>query len=375
MNYVFQIFTGDLTERSLVDPKQIIDKLAMAHEAGKLAGVLCGWTKDENFYLKIGEQLHQWGVPIYLKIAVFSELTGYKQFDPMIDYYGKPMEPYVLNPDESFEFRCPASIRNRNTLVEIYNQSYAHLPFDGIFLDRIRYSSFLYGIAGIGCCFCPECVKRYEAVGIDVEKLKARLIQLESEKDLQLNGYRNGVWCVKDPLLDAFFKVKCEIIDESLKEYADYFHGRGMKIGFDLFAPAFGYFCGQNVQKLRQYADFVKPMMYRFTDAPAGLPFERGCMVEAAGYQVAEQLDKFAGNAENHFQEFVQREVTWMQNEGGCEVWPGIEANYIEPIALIQPEMIRENVRILKTLGVETMVASWNLNRIPYENMKALLEC
>ncbi len=375
MKYVFQIFTGDLTEKSLADPQQIIDKLAMAHEAGKLAGVLCGWTKDEDFYLKVGEQLHQWGVPIYLKIAVFSELSGYKKFDPMIDYYGKPMEPYVLNPEESFEFRCPASDCNRNTLVEIYNQSYAHLPFDGIFLDRIRYSSFLSGIAGIGGCFCSECVKRYEAAGIDVEKLKARLIQLESKKDLQLNGYRSGIWSVEDPLLDAFFKVKCEIIEESLKEYADYFHGRGMKIGFDLFAPAFGYFCGQNVQKLRQYADFVKPMMYRFTDAPAGLPFERERMVAAAGYQVAEQLDKFAGSAENHFQDFVKREVTWMQREEGCEVWPGIEANYIEPIALIQPEMICENVRALKTLGVETMVASWNLNKIPYENMKALLEC
>ena len=224
MKYVFQIFTGDLSEKSLADPQEIIRKLTKAHKAGKLAGVLCGWTKDKAFYQILGEQLHKWGVPMYLKIAVFSELSGYKEFEPMIDYYGKPMKPYVLNPEESFEFRCPLSQHNRNVLNEIYNESFSDIPFDGIFLDRIRYSSFLSGVAGIGGCFCPECVKRYEAAGIPVDELRQRLIQLEAEKDLQLSAYENGRWILEDPLLQAFFDVKCQIISEALKEYADYFH-------------------------------------------------------------------------------------------------------------------------------------------------------
>ena len=374
MKYVFQIFTGDLSEKSLADPQSIIAKLTKAYEAGKLAGVLCGWTKDKTFYQTLGEQLHKWGVPMYLKIAVFSELAGYKEFDPMFDYYGKPMKPYILNPEEAFEFRCPTSIRNRGVLMEIFNESFSNLPFDGIFLDRIRYSSFLSGVAGIGGCFCPECVKRYEAAGIPVDELRKRLIQLESKKDLQLHAYENGKWILEDPLLQAFFDVKCQIITEALTEYAAYFHERGMKIGFDLFAPAFGYFCGQNAQKLRQVADFVKPMMYRHTDAPAGLPFERERMILAAGEQVGKQMDQLAGESADRFYDFVKRELSWMKQQEGCAVWPGIEANYIEPIALIRPRQLHENVQLLSSLGYDTMVASWNLNKIPEENLAALLD-
>ena len=374
MKYVFQIFTGDLSEKSLADPQEIIRKLTKAHKAGKLAGVLCGWTKDKAFYQALGKQLHKWGVPMYLKIAVFSELSGYKEFESMIDYYGKPMKPYVLNPEESFEFRCPLSQHNRSVLNEIYNESFSDLPFDGIFLDRIRYSSFLSGVAGIGGCFCPECVKRYEAAGIPVDELRQRLIQLEAEKDLRLFAYENGRWSLEDPLLQAFFDVKCQIISEALKEYADYFHGRGMMIGFDLFAPAFGYFCGQNAQELRQFADFVKPMMYRHTDGPAGLPCERERMILAVGEQVGGQMDQLVGDSSEHFKGFVTQELNWLKLQEGCEVWPGIEANYIEPIALIHPGELLENLQLLTSLGYDTMVASWNLNKIPEENLNTLLE-
>ena len=147
-----------------------------------------------------------------------------------------------------------------------------------------------------------------------------------------------------------------------------------MKIGFDLFAPAFGYFCGQNAQELRQFADFVKPMMYRHTDAPAGLPFERESMVLAVGEQVGGQMDQLVGDSREHFKGFVTQELNWLKLQEGCEVWPGIEANYIEPIALIRPGELLENLQLLTSLGYDTMVASWNLNKIPEENLDTLLE-
>ena len=371
---VFQIFTGDLTEQSLADPDLIISKLTMAQEAGRLGGVLCGWSRDRAFYEKLGEKLHAWGVPLYLKIAAFSELKGYRNFDPMIDYHGDPMEPYVLNPQESFEFRCPSSNRNRSALLELFQESFAQLPLDGVFLDRIRYPSFLSGIAGIGGCFCPDCVKRYQEAGIDVDQLRSKLSNLAMHRNLQLKSYEKGCWQLKNPVLDAFFNVKGQVIQEALAGYVTYFHSQNLKVGFDLFAPALGYFCGQNVQKLRQLADFIKPMMYRYTDAPAGLPFELGRLEQAAGLSAAEQFKRQAGGSRAHEEELVKRELFWLREEPGCPVWPGVEANYIEPIALITPQQIRDNIQLLESLGYTQMVASWNLARIPEENMKALLE-
>ena len=375
MKLIFQIFTGDLTPKSLAAPQMIIDQLRQAHEAGRLAGVLCGWSTDANFYWQLSDVLHSWGVPLYLKIAVFSELKGYQEFDPMVDFNGFLMPPYVLNPQESFEFRCPSSARNINAPVELYDTQFSHIPFDGIFLDRIRYSSFISGIAGIGGCFCPECETQYAKAGIEIGKLCQRLRSLQTgDSQICLRAYDKGRWEIEDPILDAFFKIRKQIIERALNTLTERFHARGLQVGFDLFAPAMGYFCGQDMQRLRQIADFVKPMMYRYTTAPAGLPFEWERLRLAAGSAAAEQFENLAGDSQGNYQGLMQRELAWMRQESGCPVWPGIEANYIEPIAEIHSEQIRENIRLLTALGYDQIVASWNLARIPQSNMKALLE-
>ncbi len=40
---------------------------------------------------------------------------------------------------------------------------------------------------------------------------------------------------------------------------------------------------GQDIRRLLELADFVKPMFYAVTDAPAGLPFEIGEYARAFG--------------------------------------------------------------------------------------------
>ena len=97
-------------------------------------------------------------------------------------------------------------------------------------------------------------------------------------------------------------------------------------------------------------------------------------MMSAVGSQVGEQMDQLAGESAERFRGFVKQELNWMKQTDGCAVWPGIEANYIEPIALIQPQQLRDNIQLLTSMGYDTMVASWNLNMIPEENLAALLE-
>ena len=47
----------------------------------------------------------------------------------------------------------------------------------------------------------------------------------------------------------------------------------------DTFAPYLAYFAGQDMKLLASMADFIKPMMYRITNAPAGMPFETDCLI------------------------------------------------------------------------------------------------
>ncbi len=58
-----------------------------------------------------------------------------------------------------------------------------------------------------------------------------------------------------------------------------------MKIGIDTFSPFISYFTGQDLEKLQEVADFIKPMMYRTTKAPAGLPFEFERFIDESIYK------------------------------------------------------------------------------------------
>lgn len=371
MRYLFQIFTGDLSEKSLANADDLLQKLEPFHEAGKLDGVLCGWSRDREFYLKMKRQLSQWEVPFLFKTAVFSEWESVTDFDPMIDFKGEPMQPYVLNPQEHFLFRCPSSEKNRRKILDFYDEQMGDIGFDGVFLDRIRYSSMLQGISGIGGCFCEECCKRYESAGLDVRQLKAALSKAEKE-GMKLSSYRQGRWTLEDPILNEFFRVRCDIITESVQFFADEFHQRGLKVGLDLFSPVFGYFAGQDILALSRIADFVKPMEYRYTDAPAGIPFEHKAVERAAGQQAFRKVMEETGTSDNEYEGLVQSELKLLQN-CECLVYPGMEVNTVEPIVYITPERVLTETSILKQNGYDRMVPAWNLDAMPKENLEVLL--
>ena len=44
-----------------------------------------------------------------------------------------------------------------------------------------------------------------------------------------------------------------------------------MIVGADIYAPFLAYHVGQNTKKISEVVDFIKPMMYRYTEAPAGM--------------------------------------------------------------------------------------------------------
>ena len=138
MQYVFQCFTGDLSEKSLADAGSLLAALRPFHEAGKLKAVMAGWSLDLDFYRQMKETLSAWGVPFYLKMAVFSEWNGYEGFEETVSAAGGGASSHVLSSEETFEFRCPTSAHNREEILSLYDRHFAPIGFDGVFLDRIR---------------------------------------------------------------------------------------------------------------------------------------------------------------------------------------------------------------------------------------------
>jgi hypothetical protein len=182
-----------------------------------------------------------------------------------------------------------------------------------------------------------------------------------------------------DGTFKKLFDYKCAAVFDSLEYLCAYFRGKGLKIGFDLFAPFLAYFVGQDYQRLMPLADFVKPMFYGMTNAPAGLPFEIDMYARAFDNDAenAEKRNKLFLNFVGFGDSFVNSEIANIRkiidaNRLKTRLYAGIELIYDERIAPVTEEYIRKSIAGIK--GVDGIVASWDLNTIPDSHLDCLLD-
>ena len=134
----------------------------------------------------------------------------------------------------------------------------------------------------------------------------------------------------------------------------------------DLYAPFMAPFVGQDYAILAQHANFIKPMLYRMTDAPAGMGFEYGLLRKtlpgAAGYP------DFAMDVA-----FLDSQLKAMEPYP-CGKYPGIEINYREGVAETTPAYVTESLDAVMRHGFEGAVLSWNIMEAPGAHIDCLGE-
>ena len=367
LQYWFQIHTGNVYQDSHTPEESLQNMLKILEEFrenGQLAGVLAGWGADLHVYESLAGKLQDWKVPFIFKTAVFSEIEEAgslvygktTQYEPMVDVRLEPAKPYHLNEQENFLFRCPSSPANRKISEDFALWFLERIPFDGVFLDRVRYNSLISGISGIGC-FCPRCQRIYRFHGIDMEKVRKMLLEAEQKKSPIPARYGDGRYTFEDPDLDAFFRIRTEIITEAVRAFSERVRARGKQIGLDLFVPSAGYFTGQDTLSLSRQADFIKPMMYKYTFAPAGIPFEMPYVRQLV--ECTEEEDVF------------ERDLAVLK-KASCAVYPGIEANVIDPICLVSAEELQETLETIHSMGFTEVVASWDMNQMPRTHLDVM---
>ena len=141
---------------------------------------------------------------------------------------------------------------------------------------------------------------------------------------------------------------------------------KDMIVGLDLFAPVMSRFVGQNYALITQWADFIKPMLYRKTEAPAGI-----------GYEYA-LFEKHAPNARGRVKPALDRQFLDTQLKAvervSCEKYPGIEINYREDIARTTPGYIRESLAAINKRGFDGAALCWNVMQAPDAHIDAINE-
>lgn len=362
MKYILQIFAG--TWHAAHDkPEDMIRKIEDVSSRIPVEKVIIGWNTDPSVYRKLGTYLHEKGIQMVLWLPVFTEISDVAETEPAVDLFGKPIVTPAEQEGKAFVFSCPSSQGNIQAVKDVYERYFAECGFDGVFLDRVRSQSFVTGVSGVLSCGCAECRQAFRQKGVDTDAVRERY---ELKKDAFFDMAAcpaDGQFVLEDPLAQRFFEAKEEIIAESVWDLSRFFKEKGLIVGLDLFAPVVSRFVGQNYGMITKYADFIKPMLYRRTDAPAGIGYE---------YALFEQhAPKARGRVS--LPEGITLLETQLDAVGkvACGKYPGIEICYNAELVRTDPDYIAESLAAVRRHGFEGAALCWNIMEAPEAHIEA----
>ena len=343
---------------------QIIGRIDTVAALIPVEKVIIGWSVEPELYKIVGEHLHSKGIQMLLWLPVFAETEEVCDNVPAVDLWGQIPGNYDLTSGEGFRFNCPSNPQNAANVVGIYDRFFRDCGFDGVFLDRIRTQSFVSGVGGVLNCGCPICTERFAAEGIDLDEVREAW-DVACDAFLSVKGYAPATgFEFANPVAERFFRAKGHIVSGAVAAVADSLRSRGLSVGMDLYAPFMAPFVGQDYEILAQHADFIKPMLYRQTFAPAGMGFEYNLLKEAV--PGAEGYPEFAMDVT-----FLDSQLEAMEPYP-CAKYPGIEINYREGIAPTSPAYVTESLDAVMRHGFNGAVLSWNIMEAPEAHVACL---
>ena len=340
---------------------QIIGRIDTVSRQIPVEKVIIGWSQDKDIYREVGDYLHDRGIRMLLWLPVFAETEEVCENSPAVDLWGQVPANYDLAAGEGFRFNCPSDPQNAANVVAIYDRLFSDCGFDGVFLDRIRTQSFVSGVSGVLNCGCPLCVERFAKEGVDIAAVKAEY-ETRGDTFFSVSGYTPADgFTFENPVAAAFFKAKGHVVSTSVAAIADSLRSRDLEVGMDLYAPFMAPFVGQDYAILAAHADFIKPMLYRQTFAPAGMGFEYDLLRKAL--PAAEGYPDFQMDAD-----FLHSQLEAMELYP-CGKYPGIEVNYRAGVAPTSPAYISESLEAVQSHGFDGAVLSWNIMEAPLSHI------
>ena len=361
--YIVQVSLGGWNNPGYTADR-IVSRIDSVSSLINVEKVIIGWSLEKDIYRQVGEYLHKKDIKMLLWLPVFAETEDVCENSPAVDLWGEIPSNYGLAEGEDFSFNCPTDPHNAANVIAIYDRLFSDCGFDGVFLDRIRTQSFVGGVSGVLSSGCPLCAEAYAKEGIDLEVVKKEWEE-KGDAFLSVTGYNPAEdFCFANPIAAAFFKAKGRLVSGSVSAVADSLRSRGLEVGMDLFAPFMAPFVGQDYSILAQHADFIKPMLYRKTDAPAGMAFEyellRKAVPGATGYP------EFTMDAA-----FLDSQLEAMEPYS-CAKYPGIEINYRAGVAETSPEYVKESLDAVLRHHFDGAVLSWNIMEAPDPHIACL---
>lgn len=354
LHFIVQLNTGSF-DRCAVTYEEAEERLSAVISRLPISEVIFGWSQDRALNEALCALLSDKDVDAYFWLPIFSEMRRPEAAEPFVPFGEVGERAIRLCRDEAFEFACPSAQTNLDAALETFKSVCGGLPLKGVFLDRIRYPSAANFSAAIYGCSCPNCRKVYAAHG--AADIAPGHISSAHFLPSAVDGTRLRF---DDEAAAHLFQARNAIISRTVGDLSRAFHDLGLKVGLDSFAPLLAEYVGQDLDFIAANVDFVKPMLYQRTYAPAGVPFE------------AEAIDRFiaSGDPDAAFHGLKERTsddrlyemIAGLQSRFG-NICPGIEINRIAPICDTDMDYILSSIEKSRAAGCERIVLSWDILR------------
>jgi len=364
-------------------PGRVRQRLREAFSRLPLSIVCTGWAIPPVIIDACAQECSQAGAALYRWHPL---LAGDGVFVPRAEWQtfgagGQEVVGFRRLPE--FTFVCPNHPSVPEAVLEHLERSLRGGPYQGVFLDRIRFPSPAGDPANELACFCPACVDRAAREGVDLPALGAEILHLSATENgrlelvaqlFQLGG-----------ALEAFFAFRQRSIQRLIQAAAGVASQAGCAVGLDTFSPALTRMVGQVLAELSKLCEWVKPMSYAHALGPSGLPFELSALAKWLASQGAQEQDALRWLAQasgialpasmDTLQEqgvspsTLERETRLARQQCTGRLYPGIALVELPGVNHLAPGQMAEEVRAYRDGGADGMVLAWDLWLIPLERL------
>jgi hypothetical protein len=340
---------------------------------------------------------------VFLWYNLLSDIEGMQESDFVVNWRGERSRGWggwvekKAELQETFRFACPNNPAAKEKTLRRLRELLERYPFDGVFLDKLRFPSPANGLDEVFSCFCDHCRQAASTLGLDLTVVAQSLQEpfLPSNASPATRGNAKAKsWLDElvagNPLLSEFLRFRSDSITRLIAEAHEVASHLGRKVSLDLFSPGLASVVGQDYRALSQYSVWAKPMTYRIAMGPAGLRLEIPALVEGVAVMFGLSESSIADWASAHVPGFepdtlrLTREfavpLSTMKSEIAqairsmrpVPVYFGLELVSHPGVIEVTPAMVNDMVRAGREAHAAGAIISWDLMHAPVDGLEAL---
>ena len=380
-------------------PRSVAERLERVADEVALDILVVGWRERPELFRMLTARETRPAAEVFLWYPLLSDYSGFESSHLVVTSNSTRSAGWAgyagTGIAESFKQACPNNPDAIATALGRLEQCMTAYPFDGVFLDKIRFPSAANGLQDVFSCFCPFCVEKAAASGLDLDEVRAALASRGAKPSAAGPAVipAGARWLERlvapSPLLRQFIRFRADSISDLVATASRRMRTIGKKVSLDVFSPLLAPLVGQDIAALARHADWVKPMIYRFGRGPSSLRTELPALVRELGaylgrseaeamFWAAAQVDGLQGSTVEQLERAAPLSLVQAETAAALALTPGtplylgLETVSVAGATEVDPRRVEQILEIGGRLGVQGFVLSWDLLHTPIDNLRPL---